>query len=255
MALSVLARETVRTLDRLAIETLGIPGLLLMENAGSGAAALVAERIAGGSWRAPVLVLAGPGNNGGDGFVIARHLWNLGHVCSIVLLGREDKLAPGSDARVNLDAARATGVPCRIERDFSPSLMTSIMGTGCIVDAIFGTGLDRPVRGFMIDVFTAVNRSGVPVLAVDVPSGLHADTGEPLGIAVKAAVTATFAAAKPGHYRGRGPEHCGEVFVVPISVPRRLLDRAHADEREFNLWARKVLAAAEDVSEKRVMAK
>lgn len=246
MTLSVLARDTVRLLERLSIETLGIPGLLLMENAGSGAAALVAERISCGAWRAPVLVLAGPGNNGGDGFVIARHLWNLGHVCSVILLGREDKLAPGSDARVNLDAVRATGVPYRAEQEFSPSLQASITAAGCIVDAVFGTGLDRPVRGFLIDVFGAVNRSGTPVLAVDIPSGLHADTGEALGSAVRAALTATFAAAKPGHVRGRGPELCGKVVVVPISIPRRLLEHAHRDEVAFCAWAQKTLGAMEN---------
>ncbi|HAK93769.1 MAG TPA: NAD(P)H-hydrate epimerase [Planctomycetes bacterium] len=242
MTLSVLSRDTVRLLDRLAIEKLGIPGLLLMENAGGGAAALLAERLASGQWRTPVLVLSGPGNNGGDGFVIARHLCNMGHAASVILLGREEKLAPGSDARVNLDAARGTGVPVRVEREFSPALKDAICGAGCIVDAVFGTGLDRLVDGFLISVFSAVNRSGAPVLAVDIPSGLHAETGAVLGIAVRAALTATFAAAKPGLVRGQGPEYCGEVAVVPISIPRALLDRARADEAAFRTWALRMLA-------------
>ncbi|HNR98067.1 MAG TPA: NAD(P)H-hydrate epimerase [Planctomycetota bacterium] len=239
----ILSRDTVRLLDRLAMEKFGVPGLLLMENAGSGAAALLAERLASGRWRTPVLVLAGTGNNGGDGFVIARHLCNMGHAASVILLGREEQIAPGSDARVNLDAARGTGVPVGVERAFSPALEQAIRGAGCIVDAVFGTGLDRPVEGFLIGVFSAVNRAGAPVLAVDIPSGLHAETGAVLGIAVRAALTATFAAAKPGLVRGRGPELSGEVAVVPISIPRALLARAREDEAAFRSWARRELRA------------
>ncbi len=241
MTLPVLSRDTVRLLDRLTIEKFKVPGLLLMENAGSGAAALLSERLASGRWRPPALVLAGPGNNGGDGFVIARHCWNMGRAVSVILLGREEKLAPGSDARVNLDAARAAGVPFRAETEFSPALEEAISGAGCIIDAVFGTGLDRLVDGFLISVFNAVNRSGVPVLAVDIPSGLHAETGAILGIAVRAALTATFAAAKPGLVLGQGPECCGEVVVVPISIPRALLARARANEAAFTAWARREL--------------
>ena len=239
----VLARDTIRLLDRLAIEALGIPGLILMENAGTGAARVIAQHLAEGLAHAPVLVLAGPGNNGGDGFVIARHLHNEGIPVTTVLVGAEAALRAGSDARVNLDALRATGAPFCESPLLSDALCAHIRGAGCVVDALFGTGLARPLGTPFAEIIASVRAAGTPAIAVDIPSGLDADTGEILGTAFACTATATFAAATPGMFRGRGPEVCGRVTLVPISIPRGLIARALEDGAAFRAWAQERLAA------------
>lgn len=237
MTVPVLTRDTVRALDRVTIEYLGIPGLILMENAGAGAARVVLERLRRGVWHEPVLILAGTGNNGGDGFVIARHLHNDGLACDVVLVGSRARVRPGSDAHTNLLALDATGVVIMEAPKLSDELLDTIDRAGCVVDALFGTGLDRAMRDPCDALCTHVLATGAPVLAVDVPSGLHADTGQVLGAVMRAEVTATFVAAKPGLLRGEGPGAAGEIVVVPISIPRRLIARACADEEAFRAWA------------------
>jgi NAD(P)H-hydrate epimerase len=233
--MQTLSRATVRMLDRLAIERFAVPGLILMENAGAACAGEIMRRLGHDAWRPPVVVLAGTGNNGGDGFVVARHLWNAGVPVSIHLVGTADRLRPGSDAAINWEAARATGVP---------AVGALPEGCGCCVDALFGTGLDRPLGEPYQRLFERIEGTAKPVLAVDIPSGLDADTGAVLGAALHAAVTVTFAAAKPGHRTGRGPELCGEVLVAPISIPRRLLEFASRDEEAFRQWGDAVLAGS-----------
>ncbi len=233
----VLERDTVRLLDRMTIESLGIPGLILMENAGQGCASILLERLASGRWREPVTVLAGPGNNGGDGFVVARHLFNRGVECEVFLFADPDSYREGSDARVNFEALKATGVPVRTAGE-DMSLPAEVPErTGVFVDALFGTGLSRPLAPSFAALFARVEETGEPVLAVDVPSGVDARTGEVLGAALRAAVTATFAAAKPGLVKGRGRLLAGEVVVVPISIPKPLMEKARADEAAFRRWA------------------
>ena len=232
----VLERDTVRLLDRYTIEVLGIPGLILMENAGQGCASLILERLDSGRWREPVTVLAGPGNNGGDGFVTARHLFNRGVACEVVLFAAPDSYREGSDAGVNLKALEGTGVTIRVW-GAGPSASEIADSTGVFVDALFGTGLSRPLASPFVELFAEVEKTGKPVLAVDIPSGVDARTGEVPGAALPAALTPTFAAAKPGLVQGRGRELAGEVVVVPISIPRPLIEKALADEEAFRRWA------------------
>jgi NAD(P)H-hydrate epimerase len=229
-------------LDRLAIERCGVPGVLLMENAGTGCAELLVQRLEAGAWEQPAAVLAGPGNNGGDGFVVARHLHNRGFAVQVCLVGRASALRAGSDAETNWRALTGTGVPAAEVEPGDARLEEAVAGAGCFVDALFGTGLTRPLDEPFGRLFARIAGRRKPVLAVDVPSGLDAETGAVEGPAIRADVTATFAAAKPGLVTGYGPRHAGEVVVVPISIPRRLIERARRDEHAFRAWAENELA-------------
>lgn len=192
----------------------------LMERAGLAAAELARSILAGGQ---RVLVVAGPGNNGGDGFVVARHLKSWWYNVAVLFTGPEQKLA--ADAAAALAAWRSAGGTTvdRWPEGARPEL---------IVDALFGIGLERPLEGAMAELVMRMNGSGAPVLALDVPSGLHADTGRVLGIAVEADHTATFIALKPGLLTLDGPDHAGELHVfdlgldMPGNLPGHLLDHS-----------------------------
>ncbi|MGQ0613030.1 MAG: NAD(P)H-hydrate epimerase [Planctomycetaceae bacterium] len=211
-----LNRREARTLDRIAIEELGIPGLLLMENAGRGIAAAAREMLAGDP--KPVLVTCGPGNNGGDGFAAARHLLAADVDVRVHLAAPAESHDPGSDAGRNLAMLRALRAPVTTKPRFRESAL--------VVDALFGTGLTRPLEGAWAALVARINGAGVPVLAVDIPSGLDADTGGILGAAVRATVTATMVAPKAGFDRGEGPAHVGRVVVVGLGYPASSIDRA-----------------------------
>lgn len=221
-----LSREEARELDQRALQEFGMPSLLLMENAGRGCAELLMRL---NSPRRPVLILCGPGNNGGDGFVIARHLDNQGLTCSLWLVGDPAALPP--DARLNHDIAGRAGIPCRrLAVDATSPASACLNGqreladSGWIVDALFGTGLTRPLA-FPYDALAdAVNHAGRPILAVDIPSGLDSDAGEPLGTAIQATHTATFVAPKKGFLNPHSRRWTGELHVIDIGVPRRLVD-------------------------------
>jgi NAD(P)H-hydrate epimerase len=212
----VVGREEMRAIDRWAIETVGIPSIVLMENAGRGVADVVRARLRGAG---DVLVVCGPGNNGGDGFVVARHLANAGRAVTLALAGREADFDRPGDAGTNYRVARALGLPCRSVAD-GEALRALVRGAACVVDALFGTGLSRPVEGFRRELIEAMRDAGTDVVAVDIPSGLDADAGRPLGTAVRAAVTATMAFPKQGFFAGEGPAHCGGIRVVDIGIPR-----------------------------------
>ena len=217
-----LTRAAVRDLDRRAIHEFGVPGVVLMENAGRGAAELLARL---NPERLRVLILCGPGNNGGDGFVIARHLQNRGYDVDVLLFGAVDRLTP--DAAVNArvwqrSAALWTG---ETDRPLDVDLRRVIDGApGWIVDALFGTGLTRALGPPFDEVVSAVNASGRPVLAVDLPSGLDCDTGEPLGPTIRATHTATFVAPKVGFQNPIARSWLGEVHVLDIGAPKKLVD-------------------------------
>ncbi len=181
----------------------------LMQRAG-GAVADAAMRMADDG---PILVAAGLGNNGGDGFVAATKLAAAGRDVVVMLLGDAAKLKG--------DAARAAGEWRGRVVAFDPSL---IGGQALIVDALFGAGLDRPVTGDFAHVIEAINGSGVPVLAVDLASGINGTTGEVMGTAVRATRSITFFRKKPGHLLLPGRVHCGPVEVADIGIPREALD-------------------------------
>jgi NAD(P)H-hydrate epimerase len=186
----------------------GVSGLELMEVAGAAIADAVQDRWPTGD----VLVLCGPGNNGGDGFVAARLLTEAGRQVRLALLGPVDKLE--GDAGVN--AARWNGAVLPM----APSL---IEGADVVIDALFGAGLGRPLDGVAKETIEALAASNLPCVAVDVPSGVHGDTGQVLGAAAQADLTVTFFRRKPGHllYPGRGL--CGEVRVADIGIPDTVL--------------------------------
>jgi NAD(P)H-hydrate epimerase len=223
-----LSRQEVRSLDEQAARDLGLPTLLLMENAGRGAAALLAERASHGSTPPPrVLILCGPGNNGGDGGVVARHLDAWGFPVEIVWLARREQLR--GDAETQWQILSRAGLDQSLwyeghADDPGPEELDSLMaGPGWLVDGLFGTGLTRPLEGAFAMAVEAMNRSGKPILALDLPSGLDADRGVPLGTAVRATLTATFVAPKLGFSAPGARAFTGEVAVIDIGLPRRLL--------------------------------
>ncbi|MGE5240657.1 MAG: NAD(P)H-hydrate dehydratase [Bacteroidota bacterium] len=207
----------VRELDRLAIEEHRIPGATLMQRAGAAAFELLRAK-----WpRARRLaVLCGPGNNGGDGYVIARLAREAGLAPVIVGMGEADKMK--GDAAAARKACEAAGV---VVQDFGNGLLA---GNDVIVDALLGTGLEREVNGEWRAAIEAINHSRLPVLAVDIPSGLHADTGRVMGVAVRAHATMSFIGLKLGLFTGVGREQAGEVFFNGLDVPADIYRKAEA---------------------------
>ncbi|MGA3121264.1 MAG: NAD(P)H-hydrate dehydratase [Polyangiaceae bacterium] len=222
--LPVLSRAQVRDFDAHAISKCHVPSLLLMENAGAGAAeVLVREALSGSSRGARVVVVCGTGNNGGDGLVVARHLSVRGASPVVFLVG--DILRVSPDAAANLAAWRGVGGDVR---ELAPGarvsgLAQAIADADVVVDALFGTGLDRPIEGWLAEVVDAINRATAPRFALDVPSGLDADTGAAPGAAVEAQVTATFAHHKLGLLTPNGSRLSGRVHVVGLGVPASLV--------------------------------
>jgi ADP-dependent NAD(P)H-hydrate dehydratase / NAD(P)H-hydrate epimerase len=211
--------EEMRELDRATIERFGTPGHVLMERAGKGATQVLLERFPQLRRKGRrVVVVAGKGNNGGDGLVMARLLKKRGLRTEVVLLGRAADVK--GDAERNLRAYRRLRgalheVTSAAEVD---ALATRLRGADAVIDAIFGTGLNSEVRGVQGAAIECINDCGAPVFAVDIPSGLDADTGRPLGCAVRANATATFAFAKVGQMLHPGVELCGHLEVIDIGI-------------------------------------
>jgi NAD(P)H-hydrate epimerase len=212
-----LTREQVREVDRRAIEEYHIPGILLMENAARGAAAVARAMLRGKGGGRRVLILCGGGNNGGDGLAVARHLHNCGHEPIIGLC--TDPATYKGDALVNWRIVEAMGLPT------AAATVDSIAAAGAelIIDAIFGTGLSQPPRPPFETYVQGVARAGRPVLAIDVPSGLDCDRGEPLGPCIHATMTVTFVAQKAGFANPRSRQFTGRVVVADIGCPRELV--------------------------------
>jgi NAD(P)H-hydrate epimerase len=171
-----------------------------------------------------VLVLAGGGNNGGDGFVIARHLWQKRVEAVVCCLKKKESYK--GDARINLEIIEKLGVPIGEYTDSESfaSLQEKLVGADVVVDAILGTGLNSPVRGFYREIIDLVNGLRLPVLAVDLPSGLSATSGLPLGTCIHATVTATFGLPKVGQLVTPGCTHVGHLEVVDIGLPRNVTE-------------------------------
>lgn len=216
-----LSRDEVRALDRRAIEAFGVPGLVLMENAGRGAAELLLRLGVHGA----VVLCCGKGNNGGDGFVIARHLDNHRVPVRVLLFARAEELT--GDAAINYGIIARAGLPITIqagEGSDTEALRQELAGADWVVDALFGTGLQGAIRPPLDRVIEAINASGVRVLAVDLPSGLDCDTGQPLGATVRATHTVTFVAQKKGFAAPAAAEWLGQVHVADIGAPRKLVE-------------------------------
>lgn len=218
-SLRSLTRDEVRGIDRRAWDEFRIPGIVLMENAGRGAAESLLRRGVNG----PVCICCGKGNNGGDGFVIARHLDQSGIDVKVWLFAQGAQLT--GDARANYEIAHASGIPIREHRSspLPPQFAAELASSDWVVDALLGTGATGDVTGLLKDVVVAINGSKKNVLAVDLPSGMDADTGQPLGVCIEATCTVTFVARKIGFDQPGADPWTGEVEVAPIGLPRRLL--------------------------------
>lgn len=214
----------VRDLDRCAIETHGIPGIELMNRAGDAAYRLLRERWPGAR---RIGVLAGIGNNGGDGYVVARLAQSAGLETRVVQLGDPSRVS--GEAALALAAWRAAGGTLTTE----PTLPR---GLDLWVDALLGTGLERPVTGVWADAIESLNAQGGPVLALDIPSGLHADTGQVMGVAVRATLTLSFIGLKLGLFIGAGPEYSGTIRFSALAVPAVVYAREIAAARRID-WA------------------
>jgi NAD(P)H-hydrate epimerase len=217
----VASAAEMRAIDRATIDERGVPGAVLMENAGRAVAdAVIGELVAGA--RPPVAVVAGVGNNGGDGAVVARHLREHSVEVAFYLVGRADAVA--GDARAKLDALAAAGVPI-VELADGAALAAyreAISHAGVVVDALFGTGLGREVVGVQREAIEAINLSRGRIVAVDLPSGLDADRGIPLGVAVRPHRTIALGHLKPALVSAPGFASVGEVELAPIGIPADL---------------------------------
>ena len=229
--MKIVDSATMRWLDEKAIKRYGIPGLVLMENAGRGVAEIIERNfgsLTGGGKPLPyegkrVSIFAGKGNNGGDGFVVARHLLNKGFKVCVYLLARPQDVK--GDAKVNLNIwQKMNGETVSIVSKKSLERhRVNIRHAHLIVDAIFGTGLSADVKGIQRDVIEFINRLNKLVVAVDIPSGLNASNGKVLGSCVKATITATMAIPKIGLLIYPGMDYAGKVEVVDIGMPKEFL--------------------------------
>lgn len=226
--MKVISAESMQRLDRRAIEECGIPGLTLMENAGMGCAKEIVARY-GACPEPRAAIMSGKGNNGGDGYVIARLLRERGWHVAVFVLARRDEIK--GDARTNLD--RLAGIPLvfypeEVDRE---RCGRDLRDATVIVDALLGIGLKSQVTGLYAEIIGMINNSGKPVVSVDIPSGIDATTGTVLGCAVTADLTVTFAAAKCGHVLHPGAEYSGALRNVDIGIPEELT--ASAEGYEF----------------------
>jgi NAD(P)H-hydrate epimerase len=215
----VMSRDEVRAFDAWAINTLGIPGVVLMENAGRSCAEFIKKELAGVT-NPKVCIFCGTGNNGGDGYVIARHLLNSDFEVVVVLCGDRDKVK--GDAKINLDVLEGLGRSIEQlnldDGDIPGRVKTFAGGADMLVDGLFGTGLSGQLSDEYKQLLESINSQHRPILAVDIPSGLDCDTGEPLGAAIRASYTVTFVAVKKGFSSAKASAYTGEIFVASIGI-------------------------------------
>jgi hydroxyethylthiazole kinase-like uncharacterized protein yjeF len=206
----------MQLIDQASIEDIGLPGAILMERA----ALAVVSRVISTFTQKRALILCGTGNNGGDGIAIARELHNRGYHVTAAIAGKKDKLSP--DALAQYQRAKKMGVPIT----FGVNKLASRDTHGAIIiDALFGTGLARDITGAIAKLIRTANESGAPIASVDIPSGISADTGQVLGIAIHATITVTFGLPKRGHFLYPGAANTGELFVHNIGFPAHLLNK------------------------------
>lgn len=226
--MKVVTSETMRNLDRQAINDFGIPGRKLMENAGRNCAEIIINEFGEGKNRF-ALILAGKGNNGGDGYVIARLLTEKGWNVKVIVLAEREQI--GGDAAFNLELLPSLLVSCCTrQKELSDLFREETPKADLIVDALLGTGLGSEVSGVYREAIELINNSGRPVLSVDIPSGIHGTTGNVLGYAVRADITVTFAFAKLGHVLYPGGENVGRLIVTDIGIPQELMEQTPGHE-------------------------
>lgn len=221
--MKIVTAPTMQELDKRTIAEFGTPGLELMENAGRSCADVICREF-GRRGPGRVLILAGKGNNGGDGHVIARLLRDRGWDVRVVLLAERSQIK--GDAAANLERLPPGMVTSCTEEGRLAGACGDLGRADLIVDALLGTGLTGQVDGLYREAVELMNGSGRPVLAVDIPSGVHGTTGQILGCAVRAQITVTFAMAKLGHVLYPGAELPGRLIVTEIGIPPSLMERA-----------------------------
>jgi NAD(P)H-hydrate epimerase len=215
-----LTRQQLRDFDRLAVAEYGIPAEVLMENAGRSAAELLLALGATG----PVVICCGKGNNGGDGFVLARHLDLRSVPLQILLFGKSADLR--GEAKTNLTILERAGLPVTsVDQSNLQDLDRELARAQWIVDALYGTGFSGSLRPPMDEVVNRINATGRPVLAIDIPSGLDCDSGLALGPAIHARHTITFVAPKVGFQNPTAAPYLGQLHIAGIGAPRALLER------------------------------
>lgn len=217
-------RDEMRELDRKAIEEYKIPGLVLMENAGRNVAEEVLKMTTNPQ-KTKVAVLCGKGNNGGDGFVVARHLHNYHISVKIFLVAQIPVVLKDRDAGTNLQILLHMKIPVSEVLDIpaATGVLPELDSYDIIIDALFGTGISGEVQEPFKSLIRGVNRLNKTIISVDVPSGLDCNDGKVLGSALKAKKTITFAASKRGFYLGNGPAHTGEIIVTDIGIPKEIV--------------------------------
>ena len=215
----IMTRDEVRSFDAHAINTVGISPAVLMENAGRSCAELIMQILADNP-NSKVSILCGTGNNGGDGFVIARHLINNGFQVNTAIFGDPEKIK--GDAKTNLDILKKMDHKIQTidinQNNIEETVNSFADDSNIIVDALFGTGLTGQLRPPHQNFINAVNKLNRPILAVDIPSGLDCDTGQPLGCAIKADYTVTFVALKKGFAAKDAKTHTGQIYIASIGI-------------------------------------
>ncbi|MEW4562652.1 NAD(P)H-hydrate epimerase [Bremerella sp. JC770] len=214
----VLTREQSRAVDVLAAEKYHIPGVILMENAGRGCTELLAQR-----QPQHVLICCGPGNNGGDGYVIARHLDLLGVSVTVALFCERSRIR--GDALINFNILEAAGIEILdfADEPLCPTFGQQLAKADWVVDAMLGTGVTSSPREPIASAIRRVNAAEAHVMAIDIPSGLDCDSGQPNDPTIEADFTATFVTSKPGYAKPAAQAYVGEVHVVDIGTPQALL--------------------------------
>lgn len=212
--MKIVTSNEMKDIDRLTIEHYGVPSLVLMERAGLAVATRVRELFGAGR----IVVLCGKGNNGGDGLVVARILQNWGYRVKVFLLCERGDLSP--DCRTQYKIAKKFDVPV----EFKSGLTTADLHSAVIIDAVFGTGINKPLGEPFVTTFNLVNNSQTPVFSIDIASGISSDTGEVLGAAIKADYTITFGLPKIGHILYPGADYTSRLFIEDIGFPPKLLN-------------------------------
>jgi NAD(P)H-hydrate epimerase len=212
----VFSCQEIRALDKQAIENIGIPGMVLMENAGLAVAQFLEAYLE----NEKVVICCGKGNNAGDGLVVARHLWNHGFDVEVLLFELPEYFS--QDTLTNYQIAKNCQVPMHQVKE--GMLKNVLFAADWIVDALFGTGLQGGLQRPYHEIVSAINQMDAKVLSIDVPSGLNADTGQADGACVKADITLSFVGLKQGFLNPQAQRYLGELHVIDIGIPKVLLE-------------------------------